>query len=129
MHGYGQVSQNGRSALVQFQLTGDRDEAVDKVQPIIDAVAGAQARNRAFTVAEFGSASANHLVNKALRKDLQRAEFSSLALTLAILLVAFGALVAAGLPLLLGYAGFLATLGLNARSPVASFLRDRRRRR
>jgi uncharacterized membrane protein YdfJ with MMPL/SSD domain len=112
--GHGRISKDGRSALVQFQLSGDQDKAVDKVQPIIDAVAAAQARHPAYTVAEFGSASANHTVNKTLRKDLQRAEFSSLAVTLVILLLAFGALVAAGLPLLLGYAGFLATLGLNA---------------
>jgi uncharacterized membrane protein YdfJ with MMPL/SSD domain len=112
--GHSQISKDGRSALVQFQLRGDQDKAVDRVQPIIDAVAAAQARHPAYTVAEFGSASANHTVNKTLRKDLQRAEFSSLAVTLVILLLAFGALVAAGLPLLLGYAGFLATLGLNA---------------
>jgi RND superfamily putative drug exporter len=112
--GHTQISKDGRSALVQFELRGDPDKAVDKVQPIVDAVAAVQARHPAYIVAEFGSASANHTVNKTLRKDLQRAEFSSLAVTLVILLLAFGALVAAGLPLLLGYAGFLATLGLNA---------------
>jgi hypothetical protein len=95
-HAGGQISKDGRSALVQFQLRGDPATAVDRVQPILDAVAAAQARNRAFTVAEFGSASANHTVNKTLRKDLQKAEFLSLVVTLVILLVAFGALVAAG---------------------------------
>jgi uncharacterized membrane protein YdfJ with MMPL/SSD domain len=45
---------------------------------------------------------------------LQRAEFTSLPLTLVILLVAFGALVAAGLPVLLAFSAVLAATGLNA---------------
>ena len=48
-------------------------------------------------MAEFGFASSTHELNKTLTKDFQRAEYSTLPVTLLILLVAFGALVAAGL--------------------------------
>ena len=81
---------------------------------MLDAVAGVQDRHDAFTVAEFGFASANHELNDTLSKDFQRAEYSSLPVTLVILLVAFGALVAAGLPVLLAFSGVLATLGLSS---------------
>jgi RND superfamily putative drug exporter len=110
----GQVSQDRHAALVQFEIRGDEEKADDKVQPILDAVDRVQERHAAFTVAEFGFASANHELNDTLNKDFQRAEYSSLPVTLAILLVAFGALVAAGLPVLLAFSGVLATLGLSA---------------
>jgi uncharacterized membrane protein YdfJ with MMPL/SSD domain len=110
----GQVSSDRRSALVQFEISGDEEKADDKVQPILDAVSKAQDRHDGFTIAEFGFASANHELNDTLNKDFQRAEYSSLPVTLIILLVAFGALVAAGLPVLLAFSGVLATIGLSA---------------
>jgi len=110
----GQIAADRRSALVQFEIRGDPDKSDQKVQPVLDAVDRVQARHPGFTVAEFGLASANHEVNKTLNKDFQRAEYSSLPVTLLILLVAFGALVAAGLPVLLAFSGVLATIGLSA---------------
>jgi RND superfamily putative drug exporter len=110
----GQVSADRRSALVQFEIEGDQDKADDRVQPILDAVAAAQDRHAGFTIAEFGLASANHELSDTLNKDFQRAEYSSLPVTLIILLVAFGALVAAGLPVLLAFSGVLATIGLSS---------------
>ena len=110
----GQIAKGRRSALVQFEIRGDPDKADKKVQPVIDAVDRVQQRHPGLTVAEFGYASANHELSKTLSKDFQRAEYSSLPVTLAILLVAFGALVAAGLPVLLAFSGVLATIGLSA---------------
>jgi uncharacterized membrane protein YdfJ with MMPL/SSD domain len=110
----GQVSSDRHSALVQFEIAGDQEKADEKIQPILDAVGKAQDRHDGFTVAEFGFASANHELNDTLNKDFQRAEYSSLPVTLIILLVAFGALVAAGLPVLLAFSGVLATIGLSA---------------
>ncbi len=110
----GQVSQDRHSALVQFEIRGDQDKADKKVQPVLDAVDHVQQRHAGFTVAEFGFASATHELNATMTKDFQRAEYSSLPVTLVILLVAFGALVAAGLPVLLAFSGVLATIGLSA---------------
>jgi uncharacterized membrane protein YdfJ with MMPL/SSD domain len=110
----GQVSGDRRAALVQFDITGDQEKADEKVQPILDAVAGVSRRHDDFTVAEFGFASATHELNGTMSSDFQRAEYSSLPVTLVILLVAFGALVAAGLPVLLAFSGVLATIGLSA---------------
>ena len=110
----GQISPDRHSALVQFEIRGEQDKADEKVQPILDAVDGVQARHTDFAVAEFGFASATHELGDTMNKDFQRAEYSSLPVTLAILLVAFGALVAAGLPVLLAFSGVLATIGLAA---------------
>ena len=110
----GQVSHDRRSALVQFEIAGDPDKSDKKIQPVLDAVAAAQARHRGFTVAGFGFASSTHELNDTLSKDFKRAEYSSVPVTLAILIVAFGALVAAGLPVLLAFSGVLATIGLSA---------------
>ena len=109
----GQVAEDRRAVLVQFKISGDEDKADDKVQPILDAVDRVQARHPGFSVAEFGFASANHELADTLNKDFQRAEYSSLPVTLIIMLVAFGALVAAGLPVLLAFSGVLATIGLS----------------
>jgi uncharacterized membrane protein YdfJ with MMPL/SSD domain len=110
----GQVADGRHSALVQFEIRGDPDKADKKIQPVLDAVDRVQQSHSRFTVAEFGYASANHELNDTLNKDFQRAEYSSLPVTLAILLVAFGALVAAGLPVLLAFSGVLATIGLSS---------------
>jgi RND superfamily putative drug exporter len=107
----GQVAEDGHSALVQFKLKGDQDKAMDKVEPVLDAVAGVQRAHPDLYVSEFGFASANHELSNTLNKDFQRAEYSSLPVTLVILLFAFGALVAAGLPVLLAFSGVLATIG------------------
>ena len=78
----GQVSQDRRSALVQFEIRGDEDKADKKVQPVLDAVARVQHQHPAFTVAEFGYASSTHELNSTLSKDFERAEYSSLPVTL-----------------------------------------------
>jgi RND superfamily putative drug exporter len=46
--------------------------------------------------------------------DFSRAEFTSMPLTIGILLLAFGALVAAGLPVVLAFSAVLAATGLNS---------------
>ena len=106
------VSADGGSAMVHFDLPGDEDAAKDVVQGPLDAVAQVQRAHPQVTVGEFGDASAEKEIGEAFEQDFQRAEFLSLPITLIILLVAFGALVAAGLPLLLGFTAVLGTIGL-----------------
>jgi hypothetical protein len=110
----GAVSKDGHAALVAFTIKGDKDKAVDKVQPVLDAVAAAQAAHPGFTIGEFGYASAQKGVEDAYGEDLGKAGELSLPITLLILVLAFGALVAAGIPLLLALTAVLATFGLVA---------------
>jgi len=99
------VSKDGRSVLVTFELPGDEDKAKDEVAAPLATVAALQKQHPEVTVGEFGDASAEKQIGDAFDKDFQKAETLSLPITLLILLVAFGALVAAGLPLLLGATG------------------------
>jgi uncharacterized membrane protein YdfJ with MMPL/SSD domain len=108
----GNVSKNGRSVLVNFDLPGDIDAAEKAVDAPLAATAALQRAHPEATIAQFGDASASKGLSKALDDDFQKAEYLSLPLTLLILLVAFGALVAAGLPLLLGATAVMGTIGL-----------------
>jgi RND superfamily putative drug exporter len=107
-----QVSADGRSALLSFDIAGDDDEALARVDATLAATAAVQRAHPGLRVEQIGNASANKAFEDSLGKDFQRAETLSLPLTLLILLIAFGALVAAGLPLLLGLTAVGATLGL-----------------
>ncbi|HEU4946947.1 MAG TPA: MMPL family transporter [Kribbella sp.] len=110
----GQIAPNGHAVLVEFQIRGDADKAVEKVDPILDRVAEAQQAHPQFFIGEFGEASAVAAVNGAVADDLNRAGLFSLPITAIILVIAFGALVAAGIPLLLALTGVFATFGLIA---------------
>jgi uncharacterized membrane protein YdfJ with MMPL/SSD domain len=110
----GLVSRDRHSALVQFDVRGKAEKAKDKIAPILAAVDRAQAGNPSLIVEEFGQASAQHELDERFGSDMHRAEVTSLPLTVAILLVAFGALVAAGLPVLLAFSAVLAATGLNS---------------
>ena len=108
----GLVSHDRRSALIEFDITGNPDTAQNRVQPALDAVAAAQKGNPSYRIEEFGMASANHELNAVVNRDFRSAEFTSLPLTLLILLIAFGALVAAAIPVLLAFTAVLGSIGL-----------------
>jgi uncharacterized membrane protein YdfJ with MMPL/SSD domain len=110
-----QVSADGHSAIVQFELREtDSAKAEKAVVPVEDAVEALAARHPALTVEQFGDASANRALNEVFNHDLEKAGELSLPITLAILIVAFGALVAAGIPLLLALTAVFMTIGLIA---------------
>src|SRR5437763_15684363 len=94
-------------------MKGKLDTADARVQPLLDAVAGLQQASPGFTVEEFGFASATHELSKTIDKDFQKAESLSVPITFVILLIAFGAFVAAGVPVLLAFSAVLASVGLS----------------
>ncbi|WP_042395835.1 MMPL family transporter [Streptacidiphilus carbonis] len=112
----GTVAPDGHSALVVVTMAGDPGTAGDRVAPVLSAVAGVQARHGQLTVQEFGDASADKWFKEAFTHDFSRAEWTAVPLALGILLIAFGALVAAVLPVLLALTAFVAAGGLVALS-------------
>jgi uncharacterized membrane protein YdfJ with MMPL/SSD domain len=105
----------GRLQLVQVQLRGDPDHADEHVAPLQRAVASVATSHPGAKLLQAGEASGGHAVNQVVTNDLSHAELISLPITLIILILAFGALVAAVVPLLLGLtsvAGALGALGL-----------------
>jgi putative drug exporter of the RND superfamily len=104
------VSADGHSALVTFVVPGtasDQDQAVAADQR---AVAAVQARHPDLVVAETGDASITRAIDNSL--DFRQAEATSVPITLILLLVVFGALVAAGIPILLAVSAVIAALSL-----------------
>ena len=108
------VSVGGHDVLVQFAMKGNPDTAADRVQPVLDAVSKAQAAHPDVRIEQFGDASANKWANDTIMKDFRRAEWTAVPLALGILLVVFGALVAASLPVVLALTAFFAANGLLA---------------
>jgi uncharacterized membrane protein YdfJ with MMPL/SSD domain len=111
--GAGLVSEDGGTALVQLDFAGPSEDAGDKSDAVVEAVADVQSANPDFYVGSFGE-STNKALQASFYDDLKRAGLFSVPLTLLILLVAFGALVAAGIPLLLGLTAVAGTFGIIA---------------
>src|SRR5919201_1983512 len=109
----GEISKDRHAQLVEFDMKCKADSADKRVQPLLDAVSGLQRAHPDFTIAEFGMASANHELNDTIQKDFQHAESLSVPVTFLILLIAFGAFVAAGVPVLLAFSAVLGSIGLS----------------
>ena len=108
----GQISADGHSALVTFELPGDAKKSEESVVHSLAAVAAVQKAHPALRVEEAGDSSINKAVADKSNKEMGKSTLFSVPLTLLILVFAFGALVAAGIPLLLALTSVLATLGL-----------------
>jgi uncharacterized membrane protein YdfJ with MMPL/SSD domain len=106
----GALSEDGRSALVTFDIPGE--EADEKVEPSLEAVAALDERESSFRIEQFGGGSADKALGEAFADDFKRAEVTSLPITLIILILAFGALLAAFVPLLLAITAVAAAIGL-----------------
>ncbi len=107
-----QVSSDGHAALLRFQIAGKDSEVTDRVKPAVAAIAATEEAHPGFTLGEFGDASTNEQIQKVVNDDFGKALKTSLPVTLIILLFAFGALIAAGVPLLLAITAVMATIGI-----------------
>ena len=85
----GLISRDRHSALVEFSIKGKADDAKDKIAPILAAVGTVQAGFPGVLVEEFGQASSQHVLDQRFASDMNRAELTSLPLTIGILIVAF----------------------------------------
>jgi RND superfamily putative drug exporter len=106
------ISKDGRSALVQFDMRGDSDTAGERVEPVLNAVEEVQKDHESLRIEEIGGASMMKTFDDAFGDDFKKAEYSAVPVALGILLIAFGALVAALLPVALAITAIMATMGL-----------------
>ncbi|MFC4021331.1 MMPL family transporter [Micromonospora sp. GCM10011542] len=113
------TARDGSALLLPITMSGDPQTASDRVQPLRDATATVQDAHPQVRVEQVGGPSINQALDDTLGKDFKRAELLSLPVTLAILIVAFGALIAAGVPVLLALSSVAAAMGL---STLASHL-------
>ena len=106
------VSPDGRSGLISFQIATPVEDISKNFDESAAAIETAGKRHPDVRVLQAGDMSINAAVDGAYDDDLRRAEIITLPVTIVILLVVFGALVAVGIPLLLSLTAVLATIGL-----------------
>ncbi|MEA2386551.1 MAG: hypothetical protein QOJ22_725, partial [Thermoleophilaceae bacterium] len=109
-----QVSEDGRTVMVTWDMKGDSDTATDRIDRFTAATDKVALAHPDFYVGEAGSISSGKALEKMFNEQLAKAGERSIPLTLIILLVVFGAIVAAGVPLLLALSAVAGTLGLVA---------------
>src|SRR3954469_13504113 len=106
------ITKDGHSALVRYELEGEMKDALIRIEKPIAAIKAADRAHPGISMNGVGDASIEKAVADVESKDFQKAEATSLPLTLIILVLTFGAAFAAGIPILLAMTAVLATMGL-----------------
>ncbi len=102
---------DGKTRLVQVTLRGDPTDAADHVDGLIKTLDAVKAEHRDVKVQAAGPGTTDKAIGEVVTRDLRKAELISLPITLVILFLAFGALVAAAVPLMLGLTSVIAAMG------------------
>lgn len=105
------ISADSASGLVGFSIAGGEKDIRPNFETATARVAEVAARHPSVRLSQSGDLSLSTVVDKGIREDVKRSELLSLPLTLVILLIVFGALVAASVPLLLAGTSVAATFG------------------
>ena len=106
------VSADGHTALVEWEMNGTEKSAEKNIDPLTSATAAVAKSHPGFYVGEVGKVSVTKAFNKLFNSQLGSAGMRSLPLTLLILVLVFGSLVAGLVPLALGLSSVMATIGL-----------------
>ncbi|MGI8334899.1 MMPL family transporter [Actinomadura scrupuli] len=102
----------GTAILVPVVMRGDPDTAKERVAPLLKETAAIQRAHSDLRIEQVGAASVGKGLDEQIGKDLATSEGLSLPVTLLIMMVAFGAIVAAGVPVLLAISAVAASTGL-----------------
>jgi len=111
------VAQNETGGDVTFALVdleGDLEEAQENIDRVLDVVAEAEEASRGFEILIGGDASLNKQIIEVAEEDFGRALYLNLPITLLILILAFGAVLAAFVPLALAFAAVITASGILA---------------
>jgi RND superfamily putative drug exporter len=99
-------STDGATGMVVIRIPGDEDQVQAVTERIEEELVGDRG---AVTVEAAGQAPVQAAVSETIEGDLARAESVAVPITLLLLVLVFGGLVAAGLPLLVGAVAVLGT--------------------
>ena len=105
-----QWSPSGSALLVDVELA----HGTDDVSALQEATDRAQQAHPDLRVRQAGDVSIDGGINDRVGEDLSSAEGISLPVTLVLMLLAFGALIAAGIPVLIAASSVAATIGVTA---------------
>ncbi len=105
------ISRDGMSGLVGFSIAGGEEDIRPNFEIATALVEQVAARHPSVRLGLSGDLSLSSVVDKGIREDVKRSEFLSLPMTLVILLIVFGSMIAASVPLLLAGTSVAATFG------------------
>ncbi len=108
------IAPHGGGVLITFAVAGPNHDADSTVLRALRAVADVQARHPELIVAEAGGASLDRAATATLGQDFHQAETTSVPLTLLLLLIVFGALIAAAIPVILAGTAVMTAVSLLA---------------
>ena len=111
--GEGLVSDDGHTALITARLTGDKVDAGDTAKPVVAAVKAADGRE-GFRVTTVGFGSVDGEITTLLEDTMKQGELIGIGVALVILLLVFGAAVAAGLPIVVALISIFVAVGATA---------------
>jgi len=106
------VSADRHSTIISVVMNGTLDEAIDRVPDYEAALASAQKDD--YLVYSVGDATMSEAFSTIADEDLAKGERIGIPVAIVILVVLLGALVAAGLPLVIGFVSIFIALGLAA---------------
>lgn len=107
------VSRDRQASIIPLTMAGSVDDADRNIEQVIEMAAAANGKD-GFEVYVSGLASVNHDFSKASEDDLARGETVGGIIALVILILVFGAVVAALVPLALAVLAIVAALGTSA---------------
>lgn len=107
------LSGDGGILLVEAALKGEERDAKDKVDALVAQTGAVQKANPGLLLEETGSPSISKGVDKQRGEDLALSEAITLPVTLITLLIVFGSVTMAGVPLLLALSSIAAAVGLS----------------
>lgn len=108
----GAISRDRHSLLIEIQLT--EDKTAQDIATVEKAVLSVSNSHKALNFYEYGPLSSDREMTTAINQDFRSAEIYSIPITLIVMLFVFGALMAAGIPVILAFSAVLLALGANA---------------
>jgi RND superfamily putative drug exporter len=107
------VSEDRHSTIVSVVLNGDLDKAIARVPDYQAALASAQ-KVGDYQIYSVGDATLSEAFERISEEDLAKGEMIGLPVAILILIVLFGALVAAGLPVIVAFVSIFIAMGISA---------------
>jgi uncharacterized membrane protein YdfJ with MMPL/SSD domain len=107
------ISDDKHGALVQWEMRGDSDQAADKIDALSAATEKVAKGHPDFYIGHAG-VSSDKALEKMFKDQLALAGERSIPITIGVLLLVLGTLVAVGIPILLALSGVLGAIGLVA---------------
>ena len=105
------VSEDRRTTIVPFTMAGDFDDATDNIEQVVDVINEAKGKG-GFEVLVTGQATAGKDFEEVGQEGIKRGEMFGVPIALVILVLVFGAVVVAFVPIALAVVSIFVALGV-----------------